>query len=563
MITCLFGLAGCAKEQGTQLLIRIEEDSAHPFERTLGLRVATYRDDTRVARSELFHSDELPQSIAIVPQGGASHDVHIDVQVFEGSMLLYVRALHVTQFLSGRKVPFTIVLRGDCATATCAYTCVPGSQDSPCGTTEEFKPLEPDSGAADAGSDSGSDAGMDPGLDSGMDSGMDAGAADAGDAGFRCSVDGGTDSYCCAEETLCVTWDQVSSRESHTCAISLGGELYCWGSNSSGQVGNGVVSADPVLAPSPVTLAHPPVRVSAGSLHTCVLDSEGAVSCWGHGGYFGDTGGEVDTPELVWESGMVDLSVGGFHVCARTGAGEVYCAGQNLQGQIDSELSAGPAPLGSTQLNALDGGVDLLAAGGSHTCAVVDGETFCWGNDHYGELGDGTPDRMDTPLPPNLVIGGHAFVRISAADASTCAIDGDGALFCWGYNANGRLGLGDTTVHGTPTEVGLGSDWIDVAASYAHTCALVASGDAYCWGDNGEGQLGDTTMMSRLSPRAVAGSDDGAVSFRQLTVGQFHTCGISMDNRLYCWGSNELGQLGLGLSFTRCIRPTEVKLPAD
>jgi alpha-tubulin suppressor-like RCC1 family protein len=339
------------------------------------------------------------------------------------------------------------------------------------------------------------------------------------------------------------TWRIVSSGDTHTCAIRSNGALYCWGSNGAGQLGDGTNQdrSFPVLVPVGFTDW---VSVSAGYAHTCAVRGTGQIYCWGSNSYgqLGDgTATNRLTPTLV-SGGFTDwvaVSAGRYHTCALRSNGQIYCWGANFVGQ----LGDGTATNRSTPTLVSGGFTDWVAvfAGGSHTCGVRSaGSLYCWGDNSYGKLGDGTTTNRTVPT---LVFGGFSdWRKVSAGSDHTCAIRGSGIAYCWGGNSWGQLGNGSSSNATAPVLVyGDIIDWTQIASGSTYTCAIRGSGELYCWGENNSGQLGDGTVTSRPIPFIVSG---GFTDWRSVSSGGSHTCAIRGSDRLYCWGSNARGQLG-------------------
>ena len=183
-----------------------------------------------------------------------------------------------------------------------------------------------------------------------------------------------------------------------------------------------------------------------------------------------------------------------------------------------------------------------MSAGGAHTCGVTtDSRTFCWGNNGAGQLGGGSSGSSE--LIPTRIAGGLQFRQVSAGSSHTCGVTPSNEAYCWGANESGQLGDGTTTNRATPTAISGARQFRQVEAGSRHTCGVTTDNLAFCWGDNEYGQLGDGTTTSRLVPRAVA----GARRFRQVVAGAHfwsHTCGVTTEDRAFCWGSNNYGQLG-------------------
>jgi alpha-tubulin suppressor-like RCC1 family protein/uncharacterized surface anchored protein len=359
----------------------------------------------------------------------------------------------------------------------------------------------------------------------------------------------------CASAALAQTATKVAAGGYHTCALSSGGGVLCWGKGGEGQLGNG--EATDRSTPTPVSgLGNGAVAITVGETHSCALTATGGVVCWGTNG-FGQLGDGTQvtrfTPMEVsgLTSGVAAVTAGFVHTCALTADGGVKCWGHNLQGQLgDGTDTYRMTPTG---VSTLTSGVAAVAAGGFHTCALTTGGgVLCWGDNNWGQLGDAPPIDRWTPTP----VGGLAsnVTAIAAGGYHTCALTTGGAVKCWGLNNYGQLGDATTTDRAVPTTVsGLESGVAAVTAGAYHTCAVMASGAARCWGYNGNGRLGDATTTTRLTPTAVSGLSAGVTA---VDGGDSHTCALTGDG-LRCWGWNYYGQLGDGTSRERTV-PTPV-----
>jgi alpha-tubulin suppressor-like RCC1 family protein len=196
------------------------------------------------------------------------------------------------------------------------------------------------------------------------------------------------------------------------------------------------------------------------------------------------------------------------------------------------------------------------------TCGVTtDNRAYCWGNNTQGVLGDGTT----TPrLAPVEVVGGLRFRQISAGGAATCGVTTDYRAYCWGQNDLGELGDGTTTRRLTPVPVAGGHQFRQVETNFEHTCGVsYPDNRAYCWGRNTDGQLGNGT---RTGPEACdygscstkPFSVTSTLAFRQVTTGYFHSCGVTADNRVFCWGLNKYGQIGDSSTASWRLKPSRV-----
>ncbi|MFT3767224.1 MAG: hypothetical protein QM820_17135 [Minicystis sp.] len=303
----------------------------------------------------------------------------------------------------------------------------------------------------------------------------------------------------------------LSGGDNHTCALDTDGGVACWGGNITGELGNGSTSNGSSNSPSTpgdvIGLSAGVRVVSAGGSHTCVVTSTGAVECWGENGEGMFTGGASTGPitEPVGivglSSGAVSVAIGVNHACAVTSAGGVLCWGHNDFGQLgDGTTTSSFVPVGVVGLSA---GVTSVALGGHRTCAVTStGAVQCWGRQ---PLGDGT--AFDSLVPVTVVDLPSSAVAVTMGILHSCALTSTGSVVCWGDNTFGQLGNGsmDFSIHAPVAVTGLSSDVVAIATSYYHTCAVTSAGAVKCWGKNDHGELGDGTTMERRVPVAVVG----------------------------------------------------------
>jgi alpha-tubulin suppressor-like RCC1 family protein len=280
----------------------------------------------------------------------------------------------------------------------------------------------------------------------------------------------------------------------HACALASGGAAYCWGSNDSGQLGDGtsVHRGSPVAVVGGLTFT----SLSAAFSHTCGLTDSGAAYCWG-----ANSSGQLGDGTIVGHSSPAAV-VGGLTFTS-------------------------------------------LSAGILHTCGLTNsGVAYCWGGNSAGQLGDRATISRSRPV---AVEGGLTFKRLSAGSFHTCGLTSGGAAYCWGGNAFGQLGDGTIVSHGSPFAVAVGMTFTGLTAGALHTCGLTSGGAAYCWGSNEQAQLGDGTIANRSRPVAVA----GGLTFTRLSAGFSSTCGLANRGAAYCWGgasAEGFGQLGRRLS---------------
>jgi alpha-tubulin suppressor-like RCC1 family protein len=336
----------------------------------------------------------------------------------------------------------------------------------------------------------------------------------------------------------------IEAGVNHTCAVTAVGGARCWGENNYGELGDGTTSNRSL--PSDVSgLTSGVATIAGGDNHTCALTTGGGVKCWGRNnvGQLGDfTLVDRTTPVDVTNltSGVVAIATGDSHTCALTSGGGVKCWGENNVGQLgDGTTTNHTIPVNVVGLSS---GVGAIAAGGAHTCAITTaGALKCWGFNGFGEVGDGTTTNRTSPA--NVSGLGSGVAAVSLGSLHTCAVASGGAAKCWGYNAFGQLGNGSTSDATSPVDVsGLASGAMGVGAGTIHSCALLSSGAAKCWGANNDGQLGNGSTAQSETPVDVS----GLAGVAQVSAGGYHTCATKSNAEARCWGRNAYGQLGDG-----------------
>jgi alpha-tubulin suppressor-like RCC1 family protein len=343
----------------------------------------------------------------------------------------------------------------------------------------------------------------------------------------------------------------VATGAGHTCAVVAGGSVRCWGDNVEGQLGDG--TQDDALAPVSVDGLTGVTGLAASGQHTCAILTSAIVRCWGR-----NTEGQIGDGTVFWRrktprnvvgvTGATDVAAGTdyeytlsegarSHTCAVVAGGGVKCWGNDLDGQLGDGTAGGESGTPTSVVGVT--GATAVAAGGSHSCAVVAaGAVKCWGESTQGQLGDGavcepTPesDKCHSATPVT-VAGITGATDVAAGQAFTCALVTGGEVHCWGESL--RYDVRWTV----PQPIAGITGATAVVAGPLVACALLTDRTAKCWG---HGALGDGAVTRSIEPVPVTGlTDVSAISVDQ------HACATRTGGGVQCWGSNLHGQLGNG-----------------
>jgi len=349
----------------------------------------------------------------------------------------------------------------------------------------------------------------------------------------------------------CRAPERLAAGGDHGCALLTSGSAVCWGSNAFGQLASPPEAGEDVRGPTPVPL--PALRaIDAGRSHTCAVTTGGRVYCWGRAEN-GQLGVSTAAPYRSTPSEVPQVS-GATHVvtrrdrtCVATDGPGLYCWGDELflgdDGSVDFEDSPDPVqPVGM-------GTVHALVMGAQHACALAErdsaGDTrdvFCWGESDRGQLGPEATARATAKPIPGL--SSPTLTLLAATSWSTCAWDGT-HLYCWGYPEDGTLGPAAFANPDRAQPVDL-AGYLDgpvtaLAGGQRHFCAAQANGRVRCWGAGAEGELGLVELPAIEATPTVVPGLEGVVD---LAAGRGHTCARDEAGLVLCWGADPAGQLG-------------------
>jgi large repetitive protein len=349
---------------------------------------------------------------------------------------------------------------------------------------------------------------------------------------------------------------QIASGEFHTCALNNAGNVFCWGSNVDGQLGNGTetksITPVEVLNPAGTAPLANVVALSAGQAFSCALTNTGTVFCWGAdqvgqlgNGTMNDNG--LDLPvQVTGLTNALTIASGHYHTCAVTTAGAAMCWGDNSEGELGTTENNPDTPV---QVTGLTSGVADVTAGSLYSCAVLtDSSAMCWGSGPLGAgpstTGSFTPVSVLNPAGTAPLTG---VLEVNGGFDDACEILTDQNALCWGMNQDGDLGNGMNSVVTLPipvTSVGSSaalSNVEQIGGGEDFICVMVVSGAIQCSGTGAFGQLGDGMFTSKETWQAVTGVTGVPID---MVAGFNQACVVLPGGSVQCWGSDLNGQLG-------------------
>jgi len=328
-------------------------------------------------------------------------------------------------------------------------------------------------------------------------------------------------------------------------------ELWVWGYNTSGQLGDNTTTN----RTTPVTTSAGGAnwkQVASGGSHTVAIKTDGTLWTWGFNasGQLGDnTTTQRNTPVTTFTGGTnwKQVAAGGSHTAAIKTDGTLWTWGLNSFGQLGDNTII----TNSTPVTTLTGGTDWkqVAGGFQHTAAIkTDGTLWIWGRNQFGQLGDNTTTQRNTPV--TTFAGGANWKQVTCSlSYITAAIKTDGTLWTWGNNSYGQLGDNTTTQRLTPvTTFTGGTNWKQVVSGGYHIAAIKTDGTLWTWGLNSYGQLGTNNTTIKSTPVTTFA---GGTNWKQVSTAFYHTAAIKTDGTLWTWGYNSYGQLGINAAGNR------------
>ena len=347
---------------------------------------------------------------------------------------------------------------------------------------------------------------------------------------------------------------QVSARGGYSLALKSDGTVWAWGNNQYGQLGDGTTESS--STPVQVSDLSNVIAIAAGNDLSLALKSDGTVWAWGFNGS-GQLGNgttkDSSTPLQVSNlSDVIAIAAGLASGMALRSDDTVRAWGNNQYGQLgDGTTEDSSTPI---QVSNLSGAIAIAAGAVGHSLALKsNGTVWAWGNNQFGQLGDGTTESNSTPVQVSNLID---VIAIGGGEYHSLALKSNGIVLAWGWNDGGQLGDGTKKDKHTPVKVHKLSGIIAIDGGGAsHNLALKSNGKVWTWGWNKYGQLGDGTTTNRTAPIRVKGLS-GIVAING--SGGTHSLALKSDGTVWAWGNNSSGQLGDGTTKNR-LTPVQVK----
>jgi alpha-tubulin suppressor-like RCC1 family protein len=364
-------------------------------------------------------------------------------------------------------------------------------------------------------------------------------------------------------------WQSVAV-ESHVCGVQADGSLWCFGRNNEGEVGLDPMTTPAVALPTRIGMDTDWAEVGVGDEFTCASKQSGEVFCFGRAtdGVLGSSlPASTSVPTRVGTGLFRRLAVTTTGACAVTPTSGAVCWGQNEAGELGARVpfasTSAPVPVATTTP------LERVLGRRRLRCAVTTNDGLeCWGDNvsTNGGLGRGSSGGVTT-----LTAIDGPYRALAVSNAGGCGVSTDGGLSCWGTGVH--LGPVDAgVVQTTPTPLGAATDWTSITVTalatplmgpqslnpnpFGHACGLRTGGQLFCWGRNTFGQLGQGSTLASFAP-VVVPPPSGA-TWSQVAISEFSTCAIASTGRLYCWGSNAQGQIGLGTTGMPVTTPTAI-----
>lgn len=343
---------------------------------------------------------------------------------------------------------------------------------------------------------------------------------------------------------------RLAAGGAHGLAIRFNGTLWAWGRNDKGQLGDGGTAN--TSTPKRIGTATNWVSVAAGADFSLGLREDGTLWAWGARAYGqigdGSITGNQTTPKQVPGGPFASMAAGKYHALALKADGSLWAWGLNGNDQLGyNTLLATGKTYSAVPVPVYNEGIQWVAVNAGYYVSQaldVNGRLYSWGFNNEGTVGNGTWSRQDRPVREYL--GKSDWVRTAGGYMHSAAVDGQGRLYTWGFNAQGQLGVNPSTLPGSNRpDWNVDHAWVTIAAGQDYTAGILKDGRLFAWGSNSAGQLGTSTDLGGIHPDPIQEVSFGS-DWVDVQPGSDFALAMREDGTVWGWGSNTYGQLGTG-----------------
>ncbi len=344
---------------------------------------------------------------------------------------------------------------------------------------------------------------------------------------------------------ISVQFKEIEVGGYHTLALDKDNNLWAWGSNKNGQLGDGTTTNK--TSPTKIETGITFVQLSAGHTHSAGIDNEGKLWTWGYNswGSLGDgtTTQKAKPTKIMKDKTFKKVIASDYSTLAIDINDEIWYWGR----YYGSNSSMAYIP------QKLDFKIEYsLISGNSHYLFLdKQNKLWSWGSNYNGELGDGTTTQRTNPAQ---IMSEKQFTQVSAGDRFSLAIDEEGKIWSWGSNYCGQLGDGTVTGKTTPVQINMETQFIQISTGYQHSIAIDNEGNLWTWGRNKEGQLGDGTTNNRAVPQKIM----NGTKFKRVYAREYSSLALDVNGNLWSWGENVDSVLGDGTTADRRLTPVQI-----
>jgi alpha-tubulin suppressor-like RCC1 family protein len=307
-----------------------------------------------------------------------------------------------------------------------------------------------------------------------------------------------------------------------TFSVKSDGALWAWGAGAAGNLAQGNITN--YSSPVQIGALTDWSETNSGLYHTLANKTDGTLWLWGSGAYgclgLGNTTYYSSPKQLGALTTWVKVAGGQFASAGIPTDGTLWMWGRNNHGQLATNNTTNYSS--PVQVGALTAWLEVSTGNYFSGAVKTDGTLWMWGRNHKGQLGQGGTASTSSPVQVGVLTNWSKVKCLSNQNSHTLALKTDGTLWAWGYNGSGQLGQGNTTDYSSPVQIGALTNWLEIGGGLYSSGARTTAGTIFCWGFNNKGQLGVGDITSRSSPTQVG----ALTTWTRLMVSNYNAGGI-------------------------------------